>query len=364
VRVIHVAPTAFGTGGLFGGGERYPLELARALARHVECELVTFGRVAKVVAEPCGLRVRVLRPLTSLGHPANPVAVGLPGAVARADIVHTHHMRSAPSRIAAITARGRGRGAVVTDHGLQGGTWGGLLPALFHRFLTVSEYSARELRAPASRTRVIYGGVDCGRYHPDGAAARGGVLFVGRVTPHKGVDGLIRALPSGVRLTVVGSGGHDRRPPERDYPELLERLAIGRDVRFLGPVPDSDLPALYQRAAVVALPSVHRTCFGRYVAVSELLGLAALEAMATGTPVVCSRVGGLPEIVEDGFTGFLVTPGDVGELRERLEQVLGDARLAARLGRNARERVRERFTWEACAERCLAAYSELSRHAA
>ena len=92
---------------------------------------------------------------------------------------------------------------------------------------------------------------------------------------------------------------------------------------------------------------------------SELLGLTALEAMASGTPVVCSRVGGLPEIVDDGVTGFLVTPGEVGELRERLEQVLGNADLAARLSRNARERVRERFTWDACAERCLAAYSEL-----
>ena len=360
MRVVHVAPTAFGVDGIFGGGERYPLELARAVARDVECELVTFGRTPTVETEPGGLRVRVLRPVAHLGHRANPLAVDLPAAVARADIVHTHHMRSAPSRLAAVTARSRGRGAVVTDHGLQGGTWGGLLPALFHRFLTVSEYSARELRAPASRTRVIYGGVDCDRYRPDGATERSGVLFVGRLTPHKGVDRLIRALPPGGSLTVVGSGGHDPKPPERDYPALLERLAIGREVRFLGPVPDSELPGLYRGAAVVALPSVHRTLFGRHVAVSELLGLAVLEAMASGTPVVCSRVGGLPEIVEDGVTGFLVRPGDVGELGERLEQLLGDARLAARLGRNARERVLERFTWRACAERCLAAYAELA----
>ncbi len=320
---------------------------------------MTFGRVAKVDVEPTGLRVRVLPTAVRLGHPAHPVALGLPASVARADIVHTHHMRSAPSRIAAVTARTRGRHAVVTDHGLQGGTWGGLLPALFHRFLTVSEYSARELGVPAARTRVIYGGVDCERYRPDASVVRSGVLFVGRLTPHKGVDRLIRALPPSARLDVVGSGGHDPRPPERGYPELLERLAIGRDVRFLGPVPDEDLAVLYRRAAVVVLPSVHRTCFGRDVAVSELLGLTALEAMASGTPVVGSRVGGLPEIVDDGVTGFLVAPGEVGELRERLEQVLGDTDLAARLGRNARQRVRERFTWDACAERCLTAYSEL-----
>jgi spore coat protein SA len=81
--------------------------------------------------------------------------------------------------------------------------------------------------------------------------------------------------------------------------------------------------------------------------------------MASGTPVVASELGGVPEVVEHGVTGFLVEPGNVAELRERLAQVLGDRRLAERLGRNARERFLERFTWEACAERCLAAYSEL-----
>ena len=81
--------------------------------------------------------------------------------------------------------------------------------------------------------------------------------------------------------------------------------------------------------------------------------------MASATPVVASRLGGLPEVVEDGVTGFLVEPGNVAELRARLAEVLGDRRFAERLGRNARERVLETFTWDACAERCLAAYSEL-----
>ena len=261
--------------------------------------------------------------------------------------------------MAAMLARAGGRRTAVTDHGLRGGTWGGLLPRLFDRFLTVSAYSARELGAPPSRTRVVYGGADPKRYFPDPALARDGVLFVGRLTPHKGIDRLLAALPSGVRLRVVGSAGHDPRPPESGYPLLLRRLAAGRDVEFVGSVPDSELRAFYRRARVLALPSVHETCYGRHVAVSELLGLVALEAMASGTPVVCSRIGGLPEIVDDGVTGFLVAPGEVGELRERIEQITRDATVAARLGRNARERVLEQFTWDACAERCLEAYSEL-----
>ena len=360
MRVVHVAPTSFGPDGLLGGGERYPLELARALAAHVDCELVTFGAVPSRTRDASGLRVRVLRPFAHLGHPAHPLARALPTAVAGADVVHTHHMRSAPSRIAALAARAGRRSAVVTDHGLQGGTWGGLLPRLFDLFLTVSAYSARELAAPPARTRVIYGGADPARFRPDPDAVRRDVLFVGRLTPHKGVDRLIRALPAGGRLLVAGSAGHDPDPPERDYPLLLRALARGRDVRFLGTVTDDELAALYRRAAVVVLPSLEKTCYGRVVRVSELLGLVLLEAMASGTPVVASRLGGLPEAVEDGETGFLVEPGNEEELRERLRQVLEDGRLAARLGRRAREVALERFTWEACAARCLAGYEELA----
>jgi glycosyltransferase involved in cell wall biosynthesis len=234
-----------------------------------------------------------------------------------------------------------------------------MLPRLFARFLAVSAYSARELGAPLARTNVIYGGADPDRFAPDPSARREGVLFVGRLTPHKGVDHLIASLPSGARLRIAGSEGHDPLPPERDYPQLLRSLSAGRDVQFLGPVSDADLPALYRQALVLVLPSVERTCYGRSIAVSELLGLVVLEAMASGTPVVASRLGGLPEIVQHGETGFLVTPGNTGELRERVEQILTDPALAARLGAAARASVLECFTWRACAERCLAAYAKL-----
>jgi spore coat protein SA len=95
------------------------------------------------------------------------------------------------------------------------------------------------------------------------------------------------------------------------------------------------------------------------VEISELLGLSVLEAMASGLPVVASRLGGVPEIVVDGETGFLVGPGDIDELHDRLALLLADPVLAADMGRRARDRVLERFTWEHCAERCLTAYREL-----
>ena len=352
-----MAPSAFGPDGLYGGGERYPLELARALADEVDCELVTFGPRPASWRAGGGLRVRVLRPLTWLhGHPAQPVAPLLPAALTRAEVVHAHHFRSVPTRMSAVTARILGAATAVTDHGLPGRTWGGLVHRLFDRFLAVSQFSARLLGAPPARTEVIYGGADTRRFAPAPAADRDGVLFVGRLTPHKGIDRLIRALPAGAALRIAGSAGHDPRPPERDYPALLRRLAQGRDVTFLGPVPDAALPGLYRGAAVLALASVDRTCYGRHVPVSELLGLAALEAMASGTPVVASRIGGLAEVVVDGETGFLVPPGDTEALADRLARLVSDRRLAARLGANARDLVVQRYTWRAFAARCLAAY--------
>src|SRR5512132_2933007 len=334
MRVIQVVPTVFGPDGLYGGGERYPLELARALAAEVDCELVAFGPRPGRWRDASGLRVRVLRPMVRLrGHPAQPLAPLLPRALAGAQVVHAHQFRSVPARMAAVTARARSAATAVTDHGLTGRAWGGLIHRLFDRFLTVSRCSADLLGAPPERTLVIYGGADPRRFAP---------------------------RPAGAALRVAGSGGHGPRPPERDYPDLLRRLAQGRDVAFVGPAAEEALPGLYRQAAVLALPSVDRTCYGRPVPVSELLGLTALEAMASGTPVVASRIGGLAEVVADGETGFLVEPGDLAALHDRLALVLSDRRLAARLGANARDLVVQRFTWRACAERCLAAYQALA----
>jgi glycosyltransferase involved in cell wall biosynthesis len=344
---------------LFGGGERYPAELARALARVVDCKLVTFGSRTSSHDDD-GLGVTVLKPSMLLQHhPAHPVPRGLMPQLTGADIIHTHHLRAFPSRVATVAAWSRGQRRVVTDHGLGPGRGPQVVAHLIDRFLTVSGYSAKVLRSPPQKTTIIYGGADTKRFRPERLVGRSGVLFVGRLTPHKGVDRLIQALPNHATLTIAGTPGHDRRLPERRYPVLLERLAQGRDVHFVGRVGEEELAALYRRAQVVVLPSVHETCYGKHISIPELLGLSLLEAMASGTPVLATRVGGLPEVVVDGQTGFIVEPGDVSELRFRLEQLLGDDRLAANMGENARQHVVENFTWERCGERCLKAYEDL-----
>jgi glycosyltransferase involved in cell wall biosynthesis len=361
MRVTQVSPTVFGHNGLFGGGERYPLELARALAREVPTRLVAYGRQARRIREESGLDIVVLGARSYAGgHPAHPVGGGLARALREADVVHAHQLHSRTTAFALWSARLRHQHRAVTDHGL-GQRRGRSPERIVERFLTVSRYSADVLGAPSERTAVILGGADPTRFHPERDDRRAGILFVGRLTPHKGVDRLIQALPADAELTIVGSTGHDTRPPERDYPLLLRRLAASSSGRitFAGAVADEELPRLMRRHAVLALPSVKETCYGRHVAVSELFGLTVIEAMASGTPVVCSDIGGLPEIVTDGQTGFLVPPGDVDALRDGIAVLLHDRHRRDQMGRDAREVAGQRFTWVACARRCVESYETL-----
>lgn len=306
-----------------------------------------------------GLQIRVIRARGHLHrHPGHPFAALPMTSIRLADVVHVHHLYSTSSRLAALLAAAVGTRTVATDHGLVARDRFGLVPRLFDAFLPVSKYAARVMRAPAERTTVVYGGADPYRFRPENEP-RAGVLYVGRLTPHKGVDRVIAGLPDGASLTIAGTGGHDPMAPERDYERHLELLARGRNVRFLGAVSDHELAVLYRRAAVVVVPSVERTCYGKRVAVSELLGLTTLEAMASATPVVASNLGGLAELVVDGVTGYLTPPGDVVELRARLVRLLTNPAQIRVLGDAARRRVLEQFTWDTCARRCLRVYEAL-----
>jgi glycosyltransferase involved in cell wall biosynthesis len=179
---------------------------------------------------------------------------------------------------------------------------------------------------------------------------RGGVLFVGRILPHKGVDHLIRGLPVGMELVVIGSAPHE--PYLRD----LHALASGKPVRFQHDADDHTLVRAYREALCVVLPSVYRTMYGRTTTVPELLGQTLLEAMACGTPVIGTDVASIPEVIEDGVTGYLVPPNDPAALGQALIKLRDNPALAAEMGAAGRARVEQRFTWDAVVERCLEIY--------
>ena len=132
----------------------------------------------------------------------------------------------------------------------------------------------------------------------------GSVLFVGRLLPHKGIDDLIKAVPSDMPLEIIG------RPTEPRYFDDLRALAEGKRVMFRTACSDEQMIEAYRRATCVVLPSVYQTMYGEKTSVPELLGQTLLEGMACGTPAICTDVASMPEVVEDRVTGFVVPPND------------------------------------------------------
>ncbi|MFQ5909811.1 MAG: glycosyltransferase family 4 protein, partial [Thermoplasmata archaeon] len=156
-------------------------------------------------------------------------------------------------------------------------------------------------------------------------------------------------------LTVLGRSG---MTSGRSYDEkrlfsiLAKRLGIARNVRFLEQMNDEQLPSLYSLCDIFVLPSR-----------MEGWGLAIMEAMAMRKPVVATRVGGIPELVKDGRTGYLADLGDVLGLSEAIRKLTENPSLREKMGREGRRYVRE-FTWERAAKRTLELYEgALSRPA-
>jgi glycogen(starch) synthase len=172
------------------------------------------------------------------------------------------------------------------------------------------------------------------------------ILFAGRLEYEKGVQTVLEALPSierrvpGVGLVVAGTG---------TYRASLERRAreIGLDgqVRFAGFVEEPDLRALYVAADLVVVPSLY-----------EPFGLVALEAMASGTPVVAADTGGLREIVDHGASGLRFRADDAGALSDAAVRVLTDPDLARRLTSEARRALAGRRSWAGVASRTVETY--------
>jgi len=355
-RVAHLVPALFERAdGVIGGAERYALELARAMAVRVPTTLVTFGATPREESDGL-LSVRVLGPAHYVrGQRANPVARSLPAALAGADVVHCHQQHVVASSWAALLGRLHRRPVFVSD--LGGGGWdvSGYLSTdrWYAGHLHISEYSRRIAGHEAwPRARVILGGVDTSRFCPDPASGRtGGVLFVGRLLAHKGVDDLLRAAPPGLPVEVMGPA------PDARYLADLQRLAEGKDVRFRHDADDAAVVAAYRAACCTVLPSVYRTMYGEETKVPELLGQTLLEAMACGAPVIGTRVASLPEVVEDGVTGFLVPPNDPAALGEKIAWLAAHPAQARALGEAGRRRVLDRFTWDRVVTRCLEAYA-------
>jgi len=354
VNVLHIVPALFGPDGIVGGGERYALELARHMADRAPTRLVTFGDHER--AERIGgLEVRVIgNPWYVRGQRNNPVSPSLLRELLHADVVHCHQQHVLASSMAALFCRVLQKRVFVTDLGGGGSGISGYVSTdrWYNGHLHISEYSRRCFgHQTMPNAHVILGGVDTKKFSPDDGVRRGRtVLFVGRLLPHKGVDGLIRALPRDLDLELIG------KPYDQRYLNDLRSLAAGRRVRFRHDCDDAELVEAYRRALCIVLPSVYRTMYGDETRVPELLGQTLLEGMACGAPAICTNVASLPEIVEDGVSGFIIPPGDLAALAQKIRWLADNPEQASEMGRAGRRRVLEKFTWEQVVARCLSIY--------
>lgn len=219
-----------------------------------------------------------------------------------------------------------------------------------------------------ARVHVVHNGIDTALYRPDPGTdaldrigldrSRPYVLFVGRITRQKGVPHLLRAVRGidPAAQVVLCAGAPDTPEIDREFRELYEDLSRVREGVHWIPqmLPRPEVIQLLTHAAVFVCPSVY-----------EPLGIVNLEAMACGTAVVASRVGGIPEVVADGSTGVLVDADDDFEagLARALDAVLGDPAAARRMGEAGRERAVTEFGWDAVARRTVRLYEEVRKQA-
>ena len=361
MRIVHLV-----IGGEVAGGQVVALRLALAARdRGHEVSFISptpgtfLGRVkaegmrASVVPISGALDVGAALRLRSLlrreraeilhthGHFAVNVVARAAGRLAGTAVIAHMHIENA------LRAGGAGRKAQIA---LDNAT-----ARLCRSIVAVSDATRESLVRqgyPAARTVTIHNGIEpaepvepAALELPEGAPT---LLEVARLCDVKGQRELIRALARLERRDAVAlfagddleSGGAFRRELERE----AEAHGVSDRVRFLGY--RRDVPALLEAVDVFVLPSW-----------LEGLPLGVLEAMARGTPVVASAVGGTPELVADGETGLLVPPRDVDALVEALDGLLGDPERARRLGESGRARALAEFSAEAAAERVLRLYA-------
>lgn len=364
LRVVTVSPTYFAPESVLGGGERYAEEFSAALARTGEATVrfVSFGpRAWRERLSPTFERV-ILKSWTR--DVMTPFSPRLGAELRDVDVLHAFQRNVLPTFLAAWNGFRHRAPVFVTD--LGGGGWTPGYRWDIRRWVTaelsISDYAARGLDAVRPHA-TIYGGVDLSRYPdraPDlarfsdrapGVALRehdGSVVFLGRVLPHKGIHFLIEGLPAGIKLQVMGTVA------DAGYLESLHSLAQGKNVEFLAGLKDDEVVARLSRAMAL----VHPTPVDEHgsAGAHELFGLALVEAMACGCPVIASGVASLPEIVESETTGLLVPPNDPAAIGAAITALASDIERWRAMSAAARRRVEARFTWEQVAARALAAY--------
>lgn len=179
------------------------------------------------------------------------------------------------------------------------------------------------------------------------------LLSVGRIVEQKGINYLINAMPeildefSNAKLIIVGDGNE-----RKNLEKLTKRLKLEKNVVFIGKLPNNKLPRYYATADVFIAPSI-KDSYGWV----EALGIVFLEALSSGTPVIGSNIGGIPDIIKDNETGLLVEEKNSKEIAIAVKKILKDKNLARRLVRNGQKHIRNSYSWEGVSNKFRSVYS-------
>ncbi len=361
MKIAHLTPTIFSEKSVIGGGERYVYNLARALNTtapairgEIHQEIFSIGP-AREAFEWNSLPVRILKNHHPEGGVMQAASNDLWDALDGFDLVHIHQILTNFGAFVLSVAKTLGLPVVGTD--LGAGENELLLEdkglELCDGVLSISHYAKSLLCGQFSGSHeVLLGPVDTDFFSPDPTIFRepGSAICVSRILPHKGIDRLIRCLPEGIRLYVVG------RPYHNDYLTLLKQLARGKDVVFVHKADDNDLLAYYRKSSIFLQASTHLDCYGNRVRKPELMGLTTLEAMACGLPVCLSDGGSLPELVEGTPFGKVFRSDD--ECAALIKEAFATKR-SEDFPFRAHDHVRSHFSFPSVGEKILNFYQKI-----
>ncbi len=286
-----------------------------------------------------------------------------------ADVVHAHSYSYFPTYTSALVRVFKERPLVLTTHQPPTETAfkSKLLMKVYNRSLgrlslrradmiiavtrLEADFLVKVAGADPNKITVIPEGVDLNLFKPktDKLEPENIILFVGRIAQEKGLIYLIKAVP---RVTKVFPSisvliiGEDQGIQE-NLMKAIENLRVGKKIHFLGPKFGYELARTYRKARIFVLPSIYET-----------FGLAILEAMASGLPVVATRVGGIPELVDDGSNGMLVSPRSHEALAEAIIKLLSDPDLSLDISKRNQVKAK-RYSWESATERIEGIYKDL-----